>query len=322
MLLVITNKTDLACDYLIVHLKKRQVPFLRINTEDLGRQFAADLIVGDGNRDFLLTKKGHRPLSASDVSAVYFRQPLLPLPPDDIAQSDVEFAKREAGECLRSLWRLIDEKRWVNHPRRLWLASNKIEQLCIAQELGMEIPPTIVTANKDSVGRFIEFHGGDVICKAVKHGFMYAPGSTSIATTQRIGSDYLDNFEDFASVPMTYQREIPKVYDVRVTVVGEDVFATAIHSQEFAETQVDWRVWDLCDFDLEHERIELPNDVVSRCLRITARNGLKYAAIDLVYCTDGSYYFLELNPNGQWAWIEQITGYPIRRSLLHCMGYA
>ena len=321
MLLVVTNKTDLACDYLILYLNDHRIPFVRINTEDLGRSFSLDLTVDAAGVDFHLSPHGRPALTAKQVGGVYFRQPRPPRAPPDIALSDVEFAEREAAETLRSLWRLIDAHKWVNHPRNLWLASNKIEQLCVARDLGMKVPETIVTTERSSVRAFMERLDGKLICKAVKHGFMYSETTTELAPTQRIDSAYLEVFDTFAAVPMIYQREIPKAFDVRVTVVGTEVFATAIHSQAHRETEVDWRVWDLCDFDLEHERITLPDEVVENCLRATAHYGLRYSAIDLIRGTDGEFYFLELNPNGQWAWIERKTGQPIRRALVQCMGY-
>ena len=135
MLLVVTNKTDLACDYLILYLNDHGIPFVRINTEDLGRRFSLDLTVDAAGFDFRLSPHDRPALTANQVSGVYFRQPRPPRAPLDIAPSDVEFAEREAAETLRSLWRLIDANKWINHPRNLWLASNKIEQLCVARDL-------------------------------------------------------------------------------------------------------------------------------------------------------------------------------------------
>ena len=185
----------------------------------------------------------------------------------------------------------------------------------------MKIPETMVTTERSSVRALMERLDGELICKAVKHGFMYSETKTELAPTQRIDSAYLEAFDTFAAVPMIYQREIPKAFDVRVTVVGNEVFATAIHSQAYSETEVDWRLWDLCDFDLEHERITLPDEVAKNCVRATAHYGLRYSAIDLIHGTDGEFYFLELNPNGQWAWIERKTGQPIRRALVQSLGY-
>ena len=320
MLLVVTNKTDIASDYLILYLKARQVPFVRINTEDLGHRFSIDLAVDADGADFLISHQDHSTFTANDIDGVYFRQPRSPLLPDDIAPFDNEFFKRESVEVLRSLWRLIDSNKWVNHPRNLWLASNKVEQLSVARRLGLKVPETLVSSTKSSVRKFMERVDGKLICKAVRHGFVYGDNQTIIAPTQRIDRTYMEIFDDFAPIPMIYQREIAKAFDVRVTVAGPHAFATAIHSQAHEETMVDWRVGDLCDLNLQHERITLPEDVTENCLRLTAHYGLRYSAIDLVYGVDGHHYFLEANPNGQWAWIEQRTGYPIRRALVECMG--
>lgn len=48
---------------------------------------------------------------------------------------------------------------------------------------------------------------------------------------------------------------------------------------------------------------------------MTHSYGLRFAAIDLARRTDGGYTFFELNPNGQWAWVEQMTGLPLRAAL-------
>jgi glutathione synthase/RimK-type ligase-like ATP-grasp enzyme len=60
----------------------------------------------------------------------------------------------------------------------------------------------------------------------------------------------------------------------------------------------------------------LPADLAERCLELVRAYGLEFAAIDLVRARDGRYVFLEINPNGQWAWLEQVTGLPLRSRLV------
>ena len=322
MLLVVTNKSDLACDFLILRLKERKVSFIRLNTEDYGKQYEIDLTVSQHESALTVTFSDRLRVSADQIAAVYFRQPHLPELSPEIASQDREFAIREIREQFRSLWRLIDEQKWINHPRRLWLASNKIEQLSVAARIGFTIPDTLVTRSLPKLRQFFDSHQGRIICKAVKNGFIYDQNGATVALTQRIGEDYFTYASDFAPIPSIYQPEIRKVYDIRVIVVRHNVYSTAIHSQEHAETEVDWRAWDLCDFSLRHEPIELPNHIVNFCRNITAHYSLSYSAIDLVLGQDGNYYFLELNPNGQWAWIEYKTGYPIRDAIIDNLGYA
>lgn len=320
MLLVVTNKSDLACDYLILRLKERHVPFVRLNTEDLGSRFDVDIYIAGNVTAFTIEFSDGLTLTEDSIEAVYFRQPIAPSAPVGTARSDKSFVRAEMREVLRSLWRLINEEKWLNHPRRLWLASNKIEQLSVALELDLRVPESIVTSSAHSAKRFFLEHDGCVICKAVRHGFNHHGNTVTVGTTQRIDSEFLEHFGDYAVVPMIYQREILKAVDVRVIVIKDEVYATAIHSQEHSETEVDWRVWDAYDFDLRHEPITLPETIANGCREMTRRFGLKYSAIDLARGRDGYYYFLEMNPNGQWAWIERKTGLPIRDALIRGMG--
>ena len=321
MLLVVTNKSDLACDFLILRLKERGIAFVRLNTEDYGNQYEFDLSVSQHGPALTVTFRDGTQITNTSIQAVYFRQPLLPTLHPEVASQDRDFATREIREQFRSLWRVIDEKKWVNHPRHLWLASNKVEQLSVAVRTGFTIPDTLVTRSLPKIKEFFNYHDGRMICKAIKNGFINHHDGATVALTQRIDEGFFSQAQEYASIPSIFQNEIRKTYDIRVIVIGAKVFATAIHSQDYAETEVDWRAWDLCNFSLRHEPIELPNGVAAGCQSITAQYELTYSAIDLILGQDGTYYFLEMNPNGQWAWIEHKTGYPIRDALIDCMGY-
>ena len=113
--------------------------------------------------------------------------------------------------------------------------------------------------------------------------------------------------------PAIFQREISKRSDIRVIVVDDQIFSTRIESQAHADTRVDWRRG--ARTDLVHETITLPDDVSLACTEITRSLGLRFAAIDLVEDKSGNFWFLEANPNGQWAWIEQRTGAPISSTI-------
>ena len=321
MLLIVTNKRDLACDFLILRLKERRIAFIRLNTEDYGIRYEFDLSISQDGARLTITFDDGKQITNSSIYAVYLRQPLLPTIDREVASEDRDFAAREIREHFRSLWRVIEEKKWVNHPRHLWLASNKIEQLSLAVRTGFTIPDTLVTRSLPRIQEFSDQHRGQVICKAVKNGFVNHDDGATVALTQRIDKRFFAHAQEYASIPSIYQNEIRKTYDIRVIVVGASVFATAIHSQEHSETEVDWRAWDVCNFSLRHERIDLPTTIGAACQSITAHYQLAYSAIDLILGEDGTYYFLEMNPNGQWAWIEHKTGYPIRDALIDCMGY-
>lgn len=88
----------------------------------------------------------------------------------------------------------------------------------------------------------------------------------------------------------------------------------AIWSQESTQTTVDWRKGGR--IDLRHQVIELPSSIATSCLALVAKLNLKFGAIDLICDQEDNYWFLEINPNGQWAWIENQTSLPIASAIV------
>jgi glutathione synthase/RimK-type ligase-like ATP-grasp enzyme len=59
----------------------------------------------------------------------------------------------------------------------------------------------------------------------------------------------------------------------------------------------------------------LPPEIQDKCVRLVEQLELSYGAIDMVLTPEGRYVFLEINPNGQYLWIEEQTGMPISAAL-------
>jgi glutathione synthase/RimK-type ligase-like ATP-grasp enzyme len=108
---------------------------------------------------------------------------------------------------------------------------------------------------------------------------------------------------------MIFQAYVPKRLELRITVVGRQVFAAEIHSQLSRRTEHDWRHYNIDQTPYRPHR--LPDAVQAQCIRLVEHFGLCYGAIDLVLTPDDRYVFLEINPTGQWRWIEVMTGLPI-----------
>src|SRR3989338_1809067 len=109
--------------------------------------------------------------------------------------------------------------------------------------------------------------------------------------------------------PVTVQKYIPKEFELRITVVGNQAFACAIYSQETERTTHDWRKYDLTH--TPHKVFNLPDDINQKCLTLVDKLGLKFGCIDMIVTPEGQFVFLEINPNGQWLWIERLTNLPI-----------
>jgi glutathione synthase/RimK-type ligase-like ATP-grasp enzyme len=123
-----------------------------------------------------------------------------------------------------------------------------------------------------------------------------------------------DELTDEACIaPILMQEEVSKARELRVTVVGDQVFSCALYSQDHEETAVDWR---RAISQVRHEATRVSADLERKLLNMTHDCGLTFGAFDLIETPSGDIVFVELNPNGQWAWIEQMTQLPIREAIL------
>ena len=207
-------------------------------------------------------------------------------------------------------------EKWFNHPNSVILAEDKPRQLRLAKAIGFAVPETVITNELCAIRHL--FASGYVIAKPLKQSLLEEDnGPGSIIYTTTIHSIEEIDAESLRVVPVIFQRRIDKQLDLRVTVVEANAFAVAINSQKFERTKTDWR--HSSTVELEHEVFDLPKQLVEKCVEIVKRLNLRYGAIDLVLDTSGNFWFLECNPNGQWAWIENRTGLPIADAIVAAM---
>lgn len=322
MILLVTSKDDLTTDYLILRLISRGIPFFRLNTEDLLTQYQICLDVCSEASSFtLLDTVRDEGIRSEDISGAYFRKPRPPAPTSLSQNSDdssAEFNKQELRELLRSVWRILPTDCWLNSPENLWAASNKIKQLNEAAKIGLSVPPTLVSTRPKDVLQFITNHQNNVVGKAVKNGFASHQTDQTIIFTSLLDENDIAEIRDSRTVaPMILQPNLHKKFDLRITIVGEHIFAVAIDSQRHADTNTDWRTWEVTnDVELKHYLFDLPKVVAAQCQELNCRLGLRFSCIDMVLSPAGEFTFLEVNPNGQWAWIEQMLDLPIRDCII------
>lgn len=249
-------------------------------------------------------------LDLAEVGAVWWRRPQHPLVDPAIASERHRmFAANEIQEALEGLWHSLDVY-WINDPARDHVAHRKVGQLRVAHEVGLRIPDTLISNDPDEVRRFIDARGySRVIYKA----FSALPDQWR--ETRLLRPEEIDLLDNVRYAPVIFQEYVEAQYDLRITVIGNQVFAAAIHSQE-TDYPVDFRM------DLANARIEavpLPDGVADRLRAYMARLGLVYGAIDMRLRPDGEYVFLEINPAGQWLFVETETGQPIAETIAEAL---
>ncbi len=248
-----------------------------------------------------LSLPGGRKLQLAEVGAVWYRR-IRPyeLHADLTDQTARLFAWSEANEALLGLWYSL-ECFWMNPPTADEVALRKIRQLQVARRLGLSIPETLVTNDPAAARDFIQAHEpGHVIRKAFRN-IPQAPRETLVVRPEDLA--LLDSVR---YAPVIFQRFVPAEMDLRVTVVEDEIFAAAIHSQP--EYHADYRL------GLGSARVvpyELPGDVATRLLQLMATFGIHFGAIDLRVTPEGEHVFLEVNPAGEYLFISKRTDQPI-----------
>lgn len=203
---------------------------------------------------------------------------------------------------------------WVNHPDDLVRAAYKPYQLSLALRCGLRIPRTLVTNDAREARAFFEECSGRVVYKSLGAGVLSTDPREALALyTSQVRSEDLAEEAEVRATACLFQEEVAKQFELRVTVVGDSLFTAALHSQECEAARVDWRRG--VD-DLRHTTHELPSAVAAQCLALVRRLRLRFAAIDMILTPDGGYVFLEVNPNGQWAWLEHVTDLDIHGALV------
>jgi MvdD-like protein with pre-ATP grasp domain len=313
MIVIITAPSDLHADDVEGKLRARRLPVFRFDPERFPRHATATIRYAGTTKRVSLRVDGATVDLTTAVSA-WWRRPGLPVIHEGILDSmSRQYARHECIRLMDEIWHLLDV-RWL--PGAVWamrLADCKPAQLQLAATLGFDIPPTLITNRAEDFLAFHREHSGEVIDKMPSVVFPLDRNGPFHRYTQRVTTRDVGYVGRLRFSPMLFQPNIKKALEVRVTVVGSRVMAAEIHSQATAHTLQDWRRYD-------HGRTpyrvhDLPAEVHDRCVALVSKLGLRYGAIDLILTPAGRYVFLEVNPNGQWLWVEHKTGLPITEAV-------
>jgi ATP-grasp ribosomal peptide maturase len=305
--LIAAQDGDTETDMVARALLARGASTICVDTADFPLELAVAARSGTRWRGTLRTPLAEARLET--VSAVYYRRPARFRLPAQMSGPERQFAEAEAiaglGGLLGSLPCL-----WVNHPSRAADAEFKPMQLQTATACRMRIPRTLLTNDAQAVREFAASLSGPVVYKPLAGGVISELGGVRLIYTTIVEPPDLDDRQIRLTAHL-FQEWVEKSFDARVTAVGERVFAVAVRART-PIGRVDWRA----DYAaLEYEAIELPGDVRASVVEYLRRFGLSMGAFDFAVTPDGSWYFLECNPQGRWGWIEEMTGTPISTAI-------
>ena len=292
-----TEADDLTADMVITELNRRGVPVARFNPADVGADLTLSARFGSCPAPVAgQLRTPSRTVDLAQVWSVYWRRPVWPAF-DHLGSDDARFAAAQARYGLGGTLYSLDRPLWVNHPLRNAAADYKPAQLAVARRLGLTVPPTLVTNDPDEARSFVNDHD-QVIFKTLRWTPYQRDGVPVTGWADPVAAPEID--ERVALVPHLFQAVVDKTADLRVLVVGGEVFAVRIESG-----MLDWRK----DYSaLSYRVVDLPDRVEKALLAYLDHFGLVSGSFDFAVGEAGDLWWLELNPNGQWGWLEESTG--------------
>jgi glutathione synthase/RimK-type ligase-like ATP-grasp enzyme len=229
--------------------------------------------------------------------------------PPELSAAEAHHARVEAkyglGGVLASLPAL-----WCNHPSRVADAAYKPVQLVRAALAGFTVPDTLITNEPDAVRKFAA--DGPMVTKLVGGMALDEDGVRKNVYTRLLEDEDLTDLRGVEHTTHLFQRWVPKAWECRVTVIGRHITAAAITAAGSQRGYVDYRT----DYaNLTYELVDPPERVTTGIRALMSGFGLVFGALDFVITPDGEWVFLEINPTGQYGFIEHATGAPLTAQL-------
>lgn len=237
---------------------------------------------------------------------MWWRKPTLHEFAETMSGPELQFAATQAKQAMTVLGSL-PAVLWVNRPQANADCTKPV-QLAAAVESGLLVPATMITNDPAEVAAFAERCGGRIVTKVLGGIVHTEEGKRGQLYTRRVPPEQWDD-PRIALTAHLFQREITaKAYEIRVTVVDGQLFPVAITPARSpaewpadGEPQVDWRQNSK---EFNHTATALPGNVQDGIREMMDRLGLVFAALDFIVDQNGAHYLVDVNPGGQWAWIE------------------
>jgi glutathione synthase/RimK-type ligase-like ATP-grasp enzyme len=301
MILIISSPEDVHAQAVADELRRMGRPERLLNLADFPLKMSLTAWLDDRRSDFRLTFPDGTRLAMDEVTAVWWRRPqAFGFPPEIKDPAHRHFAQSEASTAFQGMYQ-ASSALWVNDVVRDAAAAHKPWQLKLAREADLAIPETLITNDPEEARAFWQRYPGDVIYKPFLQTYH------AWRETRRIRSEEEALADAVRLTPVLFQRFVPAVCDLRVTVIGERIFAAAARAEEY---DVDIRF----NLGAQYRPHKLPVEVEEKLFQLMRRLGLEYGAVDFRLTPEGEYVFLEVNPAGQFLYIEKATEQPIARA--------
>jgi len=296
MILILSTPTDTDTQMVIDWLKFQKATFFRLNDEDImtGR---VSFNLNPTNFQNSYIEQNRNKLYFRNFKIVWLRKfGFLKSYEDSFGKkSDITRYVYSEFSVIRSLiLTILDDKQWLF--KRINMPT-KLEVLDLANKCNLLIPKTLITSKKTELIDFFD-NSKSIISKSIGDGKHIEFKNKSYPFYTQIISSLKKISNTFS--PSLFQEYIDKKYELRVFFLDNKFYSMVIFSQNNEKTKIDFR-----NYDFENPnrtgQYELPKSVKKKLINLMNEIGLNTGSIDLIKSKDNKYYFLEVNPSGQFG---------------------
>lgn len=279
-LLVFSNSKDATVD-VVVNGLSNEIEVLRYNTDE---EISHSIEVDSNGRN-----------SLESVNLIWYRRPFEHF---DHVENDLESKiwRQENEEMIWCYLLQYSESIWINYPSKNWYAERKLIQLKSAPKFGLLTPDWLISSNNASISEFISKHSGKCLVKPIDNGYILHEKGLSHIYSTKISNEI--DFSCASNCPTLFQKIIEDKFDVRTIYVDGKVLYIRMESDDLDIRSNEMK-------NVKYSIISAPSHIHEAYCNFIESFGLRFSTSDFVVDHNGNWYFLENNPNGNWAWIEE-----------------
>lgn len=309
-LLILTYEEDPHAKSVCNYLEKREIEYFIVNTDKLIGNY--EITFHSESLIYSISDKSKK-INLDEGWNIWNRRVMDPELPEGFPKDLEDIIFTETERTWEGML-FSHNGTVINKPQSNFAANNKIDQLRFVQNYGKGIivPETILTNNPEVLQEFYDKY--QQICHKLQKAALVQRDNEYLTTYNNLVSDNNMKHSDLIRRnPNLFQRYIDKKYEIRITALKDEVVGIAIHSQDSDQSKIDFRRYDF--ENVPYKKVELPQNIIHFCRDLLEHYNLSFGEIDMIYTPNEEYVFLELNPNGQWLWLELKSGYNLTKDI-------
>ncbi|UUC44335.1 MvdC/MvdD family ATP grasp protein [Flavobacterium cerinum] len=305
--LIITHTQDNECINIVSDkIRKHGGEPIRFNVDEYPLKYSLSSCFENGEWKIYLDYEGANRVALHELAGLWYRRSFN-LGGNLATVLEREYLGSVYGEIRATFFGFLESLPCFqigkySKYRRL---DSKEEQMRIADFLGMKVPETCITNSPEEAKRFFRDHPNGVVTKMQSSFAIERDGVENVVFTNLIKEEDLDNIETLQYCPMQFQEKLDKKVELRITIVGDEIYAFEIDSQKLDNAKLDWRREGI-ELLSDWKPYELPADLRDKLLQMMDMYEVNYGAIDIIVTPDDNYYFLEINAAGEFFWLDRL----------------